>query len=222
MRCLIISSQARLKKRLVSYVEKIRWLELVAACSDIRKAVCLLEDNPIDLLVVDPQTPEGIELLRALQNKYQVIVVSAGKKYAADAYEVDATDYIAGLNYSRFSQGVRKAYNLYKNSAKNADLVFIYSENSFKKISPGAIYYIEAYGDYVNIISEEGKFMLNNSLKNLESKLQAQFFVRVHRKFIVNFHKIDFLEKNLLYIGKTGIPVGRLYREKLLQKLNLL
>jgi DNA-binding LytR/AlgR family response regulator len=64
--------------------------------------------------------------------------------------------------------------------------------------------------------------MLNNSLRNLERKLHAGTFIRVHRKFIVNFQKIDFLEKNLLYIGKAGIPIGRLYREKLLQKLNLL
>jgi DNA-binding LytR/AlgR family response regulator len=51
-------------------------------------------------------------------------------------------------------------------------------------------------------------------MKNMEEQLPSEHFIRIHRSFIVNFNKIDFLEKNKIVIGKQRLPIGETYKAK--------
>ena len=59
------------------------------------------------------------------------------------------------------------------------------------------------------------------TLRDLESKL-PEFFMRVHRSYIVNLNKIDFINNNVFEIGKDVIPICQCYEKDLLTKINLL
>ena len=61
-------------------------------------------------------------------------------------------------------------------------------------ISVPDIIYIQSYGDYVNLITENGKFVKEQTMKYFETNLPQHLFVRVHRSYIVNISKISGLE----------------------------
>jgi two-component system LytT family response regulator len=59
------------------------------------------------------------------------------------------------------------------------------------------------------------------SMQKLEESLPDNF-MRIHRSYMVNIHKIDKIEAGTLFIGDKPLPISNSYKEKLLQKLNLL
>ena len=91
-----------------------------------------------------------------------------------------------------------------------------------RKIKTSDIFYIQALGDYVTIHTSAKKYTVRLNLRIAESKLPPERFVRVHRSYIVAIDKVDSMEENTVYVDKTPIPVGDMYRSAFLKKLNLL
>jgi DNA-binding LytR/AlgR family response regulator len=59
-------------------------------------------------------------------------------------------------------------------------------------------------------------------MKSIEKKLSADRFIRVHRSYIVAIDNINSIDDNTIVIGKQLIPIGYVYKESLIKKLNLL
>jgi len=74
--------------------------------------------------------------------------------------------------------------------------------------------YIEALGDYLIFFTTSGKIITLERMKNMEALLPENHFLRIHRSFIVNFNKIDYLEKGKMVIGKQKLPIGETYKVK--------
>jgi DNA-binding LytR/AlgR family response regulator len=102
------------------------------------------------------------------------------------------------------------------------DGIFLKTNKRLEKILLKNVLWIEAHDIYAMIHTETGKYLLNNSLKIVEEKFPLQKFIRVHRSFIVNIDKIDAIEENDLIINKIAIPVGKTYRDKLMNRLSIL
>ena len=66
----------------------------------------------------------------------------------------------------------------------------------------------------VHTVHSDKPVLSLSSLKNLETKLPAGKFMRVHRSFIVNLEKIDTIDRSRIVFGKKYIPVGDQYRDK--------
>ena len=86
------------------------------------------------------------------------------------------------------------------------------------------IYYVEALKDYVIINTENARYTVHSTMKDLDKKLGNVEFARVHRSFIARLDKIQSIDNQnvILEHDKKVIPVGGSYREELMQKLNLL
>lgn len=52
-------------------------------------------------------------------------------------------------------------------------------------------------------------------------KLPTADFIQVHKSYIVNYHQIENISGNMLYINMQKIPIGRMYKTALLKRLNL-
>ncbi|MBC7888753.1 MAG: LytTR family transcriptional regulator DNA-binding domain-containing protein [Ferruginibacter sp.] len=102
------------------------------------------------------------------------------------------------------------------------DGIFVKSNKRLEKILLKNILWIEAYDIYAMIHTATGKYLLNHSLKIVEEKFPQQKFVRVHRSYIVNTDQIEAIEENDLIIHNTPIPVGKTYRDKLMDRLSFL
>lgn len=107
---------------------------------------------------------------------------------------------------------------------KDARYIFLKHNSSLVKINPDDLLYVEALKDYVIINTRDEKYTIHSTMKDLEAKLSAEQFMRVHRSYIVNLDTIISIKNADLTLegGDKEIPVGGSYRDTLGSKINLL
>ncbi len=99
---------------------------------------------------------------------------------------------------------------------------FIKNNNQHHKVEIDEILWLESYGNYAAIQTDESKYLVNFSLKNLIKKFPANRFVRIHQQFSINSYRmtaVDLLNNKVL-LESTALPLGRTYRKILLKRLN--
>ncbi len=103
-------------------------------------------------------------------------------------------------------------------------VVFVKSNSKMVKIRTKDIYFIEALKDYVIINTKDARYTVLSTMKNIEEKLSAKDFIRVHRSFIVLIDKITAIDHNVLILEdeKKEIPIGGSYKDELVSRLNML
>lgn len=229
IRCIIVDDDELSRNIMEDLVKENEELELVKTCSDAIEAFNVLKNEEIDLIFLDVDMPKmtGIDLLRSLEVIPQVILITAHSEFAAQSYEYNVTDFIVKpISHARFITAVEKAKkNLLKPSISGGDAVqtlFIKTDSRLVQVYTKNILYIEALGNYVNVYTTNGKFIVLSTMKDIESRLSAPDFMRVHRSFIVRVDKIESIEDNFIHINQKNIPIGKNYKEDLMQSLNLL
>lgn len=230
MNVIIVDDDPISRELLKICVDRTDSLKLVGSYNGAREAMAALkEGKQVDLILLDIEMPEisGIDFLNTCQETPDVIVISSKKDYALEAYDNHVIDYIVKpVNYERFLKAIKKVTG-YRGVTSfdnnNSDFIFVRHKNQLQKISVNDIEYVEANADYVNIVTQSTKYVVHSSMKNIEVKFPSKKFVRVHRSFIANLDKAIAVEENSLHLlGDKAIPIGRLYKESLLQRLNLL
>lgn len=112
LRTLIIDDEPIALEKLKKYVERSPQLSLAAACTDGFEAMEYLKTNEADLIITDINMPDlnGLDFVRALQNRPPVIFTTAYPQYAIEGYKVSAVDYLLKpYGFVEFSQAVAKA-----------------------------------------------------------------------------------------------------------------
>jgi hypothetical protein len=111
--------------------------------------------------------------------------------------------------------------------------IFIKQDNKLLRVETVDIRYVEALGDYVNIYVAKERYTVYSTMKELEAKLPARDFVRVHRKYIVRLDCIVAIEADFALIAGArnwhsdsgsntlSIPIGNSYKAILMSRLNL-
>jgi DNA-binding LytR/AlgR family response regulator len=115
-------------------------------------------------------------------------------------------------------------YSLVENKEVSKEFIFVKSNSKLVKINCKDIYFIEALKDYVVINTIDTRFTVHSTMKDIESKLGSEEFIRIHRSFIVRLDKIATIEfPNLtLENDKKCIPIGGSYRDDLNSRLNFI
>jgi DNA-binding LytR/AlgR family response regulator len=97
------------------------------------------------------------------------------------------------------------------------DAIFIKSKNRLVKVALRDILFVEANDIYSNVYTPDNKYLVNYTLKAIAEKFPESSFLRVHRSYLVNHQKVEALEYNDLIIGGHKIPIGKTYRDELMQ-----
>lgn len=100
-----------------------------------------------------------------------------------------------------------------------SDRIFVRHNDRIVKIIIADILYIEADRNYCRIHSKGKIFLLVATLKDIEKKLPTEYFVRVHRSFIINLSQIDEVAAKHLVISRKAIPLSKSLRSHLLTRL---
>lgn len=231
--CVVVEDDPVAQKVLEVVIQKTSFLNLKKSFSDPVEASAYLKTEQVDLIFLDIEMPgiNGLELLSLLDYKPSVIVVTAQQQYAVQAFEHNVLDYLVKPvnDYSRFLKAVLKAKEA-KDSKKQsapsgkteAPPLFVKVDSLLHNINLNSILWIEAYGDYVKINTDQKMLMILSTLKGIEGKLPENQFVRVHRSFIVNIKRIDNIDPSNLQIGAKIIPISASHRDALINKINLL
>jgi DNA-binding LytR/AlgR family response regulator len=224
MKCLIVEDEPIAQEILKSYIEKTDFLEVMGQCNNAIDAFTFLQANTVQVLFLDIKMPQmtGIELLKAISHKPKVIITSAYRYYATDAYDLDVIDYLLKpYPFERFLKAVSKVMiDDHRSTApvkneipQERPFIFVKGNKQVHKVYISDILYIESQRDYVKFkITGHADILSRQTIAYYEAFLPAGSFVRVHRSFIVATSKISLIESTRLLLGEISIPVGRNYK----------
>jgi DNA-binding LytR/AlgR family response regulator len=235
IRCIAIDDEKLALDLIEDDILKVPFLQLVKKCKSGMEAMETLQAEKIDLLFLDIQMPDisGIQFLKSLPHKPLVIFTTAYEKYALEGFELDVVDYLLKpYSFERFLKAVNKVHEhiqfVEKNSTRqdteevtfSSKFLFVKSDYKLVKIEISEIQYIESLKDYVKIVSGDKPVVTLSSMKAIEEKLVAPDFIRVHRSYMVNLRKIQYIQRNYIKVGDKEIPIGDNYKESFLQLIN--
>jgi PAS domain S-box-containing protein len=99
---------------------------------------------------------------------------------------------------------------------------FIKKDTKFVRVNYRDILYVEAMDNYVILkITGGEQYVIHSSMKDVETRVPQMTFARVHRSYIVQLEKIQSIEENVLVVEGHRIPIGKSYKDTLLERLNL-
>lgn len=231
--CVVVEDDLVAQTVLEVLIKKTAFLDLKKSFDDPVVASAYLKNEKVDLIFLDMEMPgiSGLQLIGLLDYKPCVIIVSDKQQYALEAFEHNVVDYLLKpvSEYSRFLKAVLKVKDILEAREKTQTVrpskstpLFVKVDSLLHNIDLKSILWIEAYGDYVKINTEEKMLMVLSTLKAIEGKLPDDQFVRVHRSYIVNVKRIDNIDPNNLQIGSKILPISASHREGLINKINLL
>ena len=232
IKVLAIDDEPLALKQLAAYLQKVPFFELVDSCQSALEAMNILSEQEIDVLFIDINMPDlnGMDFVKSLQNPPMIVFTTAYQEYAIDGYKVDAIDYLLkpfGMgDILRAADKVKRQYDLLHTAnlspADEDDALFLKTEYKVVRILIHDIIYVEGMSEYLRIHLERQKPVVALlSMKKMEERLQAHDFMRIHKSYIINLHRI--LEINRSHVVLTQgdeVPVGDSYREKLNDYIN--
>ena len=224
--CMIVEDEPLAQNVLKKYIGDHPSLELVAVCSDALEAQSILTQQEIQLLFLDINLPKlsGINFIKTLIHPPLVIFTTAYPEFAVEGFELNAIDYLLKpFSFERFLKSVNKAIE--KLASKNQNViaketfVFLKADKKIHKVDLESIQYIEAIGDYMKVVTDSGQLIVNETMKKMQEDLPVEFFLRVHKSYIISREKIRFIEGNYVQVADKSIPIGATYRSELLASI---
>lgn len=245
IRTLVVDDEPIARARVVSLLKEEADIEVIGECANGQQAMSAIESSSPDLLFLDIQMPEvnGLDLARTIQSTGTpaVVFVTAYDEYALRAFEVHALDFLlkpfsaerfrSALGHAREQVSQRrkgatvpKAADLERRTARPNRLM-IKSGGRIHFVRMADIDWCEAQGNYVRVHVGSQEHLVRDTMSHLESELDPQQFVRIHRSTIVNVDRIQEMQSSfngeyvvLLRTG-TRLTLSRGYREILQARL---
>ncbi len=234
--CLIVDDEELARTLLKNYIGRLPHLKLAGECSNPIEALQLLQNHSIDLIFLDIQMPEmiGTDFLKTLSQKPMVVFTTAYAEYALEGYELNVVDYLLKpFPIERFLQAVNKASDLAKlkrregsnsnvspeSTTNEKNYILVKSEHKVHRIAYNDIQYIQSMREYVAYYTPNGRILSLGSLKQLETDLPKELFLRIHKSYIISKVKVSTLEGNMVHLGNEKIPIGASYREAVMKDL---
>jgi DNA-binding LytR/AlgR family response regulator len=231
-RCLIIDDEPLGIKLIRTHLEKFESFEVAGECKSALKAVEYLKSEKIDLLFLDINMPEitGIEFLKTLTDPPYVIITTAYREYAVESYDLDVVDFLLKpISFERFLKAINRYCNRTRTSVLKGEIIsgetdekrFVFiqdGKNTFKLLYEDILYF-EGYGEYVKVITTNKNYLVRDSLSEFEHKLSSDFFLRIHKSYLINIRKILGFSTNHIMVKNSELPIGRVYRDKVMNIL---
>ena len=208
--CVIVDDEPLARARLRALVRETGWLTCVGEAANGRMALQVIEALAPDLVFLDVRLPgpSGIDVLRRLRHAPAVMFTTAYDQFAVTAFELGAVDYLLKpFGQERFARAVERARPTLERQAGTGAAeragevlsggflprLFVRDGGRILPLPAEAIERIEACDDYVVVHARGRGHRLNVLMSALESRLDPQAFVRIHRSHIVNLNHVTSL-----------------------------
>ena len=249
IRCMAIDDEPLALQQIVTYINKVPFLELTAQCQSALEARQFLEQDTVDAIFCDINMPDlnGMDFIKSLVTPPMVVFTTAYAEYAVEGFKVNAVDYLlkpfglqdfqraANRLKDRLSPKVGDDRGLNKGNISSSsapqppnlggledDTIFLKTEYRIVKVSISDIRYVEAMSEYlkVHVEGESKPIITLLSMKKIEKRL-PDYFMRIHRSYIVNLKRIQEVNKNRIIMDKeTYLPIGDMYKDTFQQYLD--
>jgi len=227
-RCLIVDDEAAAHFVLVNYIERLERLELAGQCYNVLDAINFLHQHSVDLLFLDINMPElsGFDLLKTLVHPPKVILTTAYSEFALESYEYGAIDYLLKpIGFPRFLKAVdrfigtqpsERVASIYTDPAAS---LMVKVDAGMVRINFDELLYTQSMGNYVRLVTEKQTYLATITTAELEQRLPAERFMRIHKSHIVALDKITRTGQSAVMVAGTELPVGITYRRELAERL---
>jgi two-component system LytT family response regulator len=210
-RTLLIEDERLAREELKSLLKDFMEIEIVGEARNGSEALEMIKKLSPDLLFLDINMPEmnGFEMIKHLEEIPQVIFVTAYDEFALKAFEVNALDYLLKpVDPKRLQEAIKKLSNSEEDFNSPSDVflaskdraltledkVFIKDGEKCWFIELRKIRMLESDGNYVKVYFDTSRPLLLRSLNSFEERLDARFFFRANRKFIINLQWVSSIE----------------------------
>jgi two-component system, LytTR family, response regulator len=229
--CIIVDDEQHAIDILEHYIQQTPHLQLAGSYTNPIDALQLLTTQKVDLVFLDIQMPElsGIDFIKTIHGKSKVILTTAYSEFALEGYELYVVDYLLKpIRMPRFLAAVQKAMELLRialptQEVRQDDYIFVKTEAKGKllKINLADIDFIESMKNYVAIYRGGQKTLVYASMKELEERLPAKQFIRIHKSYIVPLSRITGIEGNLVRLKNVSaeITIGENYKAELMEMI---
>ena len=222
-RALVVDDEPLAREMVANFLKRDREIERVIECGDAREVAALLSRHQPHIVFLDVEMPgvDGMQIAKSLPEEGPVVVfITAFSHYAAQAFDVRATDYVLKpFSDQRLLDAIARAKRRVQERRLGglaAEIATLSTEMhgdgqtvvkgetagpyleriSFRAgdhsvvLKTAEVIWIEAEDYYVLIHSTRGRHMVRATLASLEQRLDPRAFVRVHRAAIVNLQEI--------------------------------
>ena len=224
LNCAIIDEDPEALQLLEQYIEKTPALHLIGAYKSAIDAVDGIHHNHLDILflAIHMQQISGLEFAKVVPKNVKIVFTTAFKEYAIEAYKVHAFDYLLKpISYQDFMDSCKKVFDSYMqddkyNPIKRDKFLIVKSDYKYVRIPFDKILFVESLKDYIlfHLEGMENVSTLGN-LKHLEERLPKEKFRRVHRSYLANLSKFDYIERGRLIYGSMGVPISDTFYEEI-------
>ena len=249
IRCMAIDDEPLALQQIVTYINKVPFLKLATQCQSALEARQFLEQDTVDAIFCDINMPDlnGMDFVKSLTTPPLIVFTTAYAEYAVEGFKVNAVDYLlkpfglqdfqraANRLKDRLSPKLGDDRGLNKGNISSSsdpqppnlggledDTIFLKTEYRIVKVSISDIRYVEAMSEYlkVHIEGDSKPIITLLSMKKMEERL-PDYFMRIHRSYIVNLKMIQEVNKNRIIMDKdTYLPIGDMYKDAFQQYLD--
>lgn len=230
LRVLAIDDEPLALRQLVSYIQRVPFLQLVAQCQSAIEAQAYVQRGGIDAIFCDINMPDlnGMNFARALDTQAAtaplVVFTTAYSEYAVEGFRVDAVDYLLKpFSFDEFqlsSERLLKRHELIQQAAANThlaadnaptDMLFVRADRATQAIPLSSIRYVQGMSEYLRFFTSDRPRPITTllTMKSLEERLPADRFLRIHRSYIVALAEIRQVTRSrVILTDGTELPVG--------------
>ena len=240
IKCIAIDDEPLALKKLVTYIKKIPFLELVAQCRSAVEAQRVIDEQPVEAIFLDINMPDlnGIDFAKSVNQDHSkgpvMVFTTAYAEYAIEGYKANAVGYLLKpYSFDEFEAAAQKVQEICEirqqamtevtTQPDDDGVIFVKSDYKIVRISIEHIRYIEAMSEYLRISCDDKDkpVIVLLSMKRIEEFLPASTFMRIHRSFIINLNKIVEVKKSHVVLeGDFSMPIGDNYKDAFMDYLN--
>ena len=240
IKCIAIDDEPLALKKLVTYIKKIPYLELVAQCRSAIEAQKVIDEaEHIDAVFLDINMPDlnGMDFAKSLEQDHSMgpvmVFTTAYSEYAVEGYKANAVGYLLKpYSFDEFQAAAQKAKEICEirqqamtgvTTEAGDGVIYVKSDYKIVRIDISNIRYIEAMSEYLRISCDcrEKPIIVLLSMKKIEEHLPSGQFMRIHRSYIINLDKIREIKKNHVVLkDETSLPIGDNYKDTFMNYLN--
>ncbi len=251
VKTIIVDDEPLARERISQLLGKDSDFEIVSECADGLAAISAINECQPDLIFLDVEMPEisGFDVLRELDAERMpaIVFVTAFDQYTIQAFDANAVDYLLKpFSEERFRQAVSRArqhlqlksgndygqrlLRLFDHFSLNKgflERLIVSHKNRLILIPVSDVDWIESYGNYLKIHTGDKTYLLRQTMKNLETRINPEKFLRIHRATLVNLDRIKELQPMfgrqyaVILRDDTELTLSRNYRKAVLEKFEV-
>ncbi len=241
IKALIVEDELYIRKGLISMIASLdKDIDIIGECESVQEAITVTKACKPDLIFLDINLKDGIafDFLDQVKDlKFQVIFITAYDQYALQAIKNGAVDYILKpVDIDELSEAIDRVQTITADRSTHIEIVkeqFVENKREHIVLRLQEGYQIIRFEDLMYCQSDKGyttfytndkkSYIASKPIKEFESQLPNDLFVRTHQSYMVNLRFIDKYDKTGYAFLKSGvkIPVSTRKREEFVSRLLL-